>query len=80
MTVPELIEAARDYYTKNPVGGSLHIVLDDGNLKDDSIKWCIDYARGEGDEEGAKLGEMILGASMTQRKKLYNSYSKYCGC
>lgn len=29
-------------YEISCVGGALHIVLDDGNLKDDNIQWCID--------------------------------------
>ena len=28
---------------KECCGGMLHIVLDDGNLDDDDIQWCIDY-------------------------------------
>lgn len=35
----DLIEAI---YEISCVGGALHIVLDDGNLKDKDIQWCID--------------------------------------
>lgn len=79
ITVPQLIEAAKSYYIKNRNGGSLHIVLDDGNIKDSHIKFCIDCAKLNGDVEGTELGEMILSASFTQRTKLVKSYSKYCG-
>jgi hypothetical protein len=60
------------YYRKNPTWGSLHIVLDDGNIYDDHVQFCIDYARERGDVEGAELGEILLRMSRTQRRKLPN--------
>jgi hypothetical protein len=79
-TVPQLIEAAKAYYSMpgNGVGGSLHIVLDDDNIEDSHIQWCIDYASSKGDNEGVLLGKMLLAASYTQRRKLVNSYGAYC--
>lgn len=54
----------------NSVGGSLHIVLDDGNVDDDSVRHCIEWARERADLAGVELGEMLLRMSRTQRKKL----------
>lgn len=34
-----LIEQVYDY---NAAGGGAHIVLDDWNIEDDDIRWCID--------------------------------------
>jgi hypothetical protein len=78
--VPQLIEAAKAYYAmpNNGVGGSLHIVLDDENIEDGHINWCIDYAMANDDNEGVLLGKMLLGASYTQRRKLVRSYGAYC--
>lgn len=36
--IQNLIDAI---YDQHPCGGPLHIVLDDGNLDDDSINWCL---------------------------------------
>jgi len=70
----DFIKLCGDYYEKEPVGGSLHIVLDDGNLKDCHIIWCEGYACGAEDDEGKDIASLMLNMSMTQRKKVYNSY------
>lgn len=70
--VPEvlpLVHAYRDL-PGNAVGGSLHIVLDDGNVDDASVAWCRDYARENGDRPGVELAEILLRMSQTQRRKL----------
>lgn len=79
-TVSQLIKAAKAYYAipNNGVGGSLHIVLDDENIEDCHINWCIDYAMANDDNEGVLLGKMLLGASYTQRRKLVRNYEAYC--
>lgn len=38
------IELIREIYKTYTCGGALHIVLDDDNVEDDSIQWCIDNA------------------------------------
>lgn len=69
-TIPQHFERFCAYYAKNPVWGSLHIVLDDQNLGDDSVRFCIDYAKEHGDEEGHALGLILLEMSKTQRGRL----------
>jgi hypothetical protein len=54
----------------NRVGGNLHIVLDDQNIKDYHIQFCIDMAIEKGDTAGVELGRAILQLSKTQRLKL----------
>ena len=54
----------------NGVGGSLHIVLDDGNHDKRHIQWCIDYAEERKDAEGARIGRLLLGMTKTQLKKI----------
>ena len=80
ITVPQLIEECKKYYAmpNNSMGGCLHIVLDDENIKDNHIKFSIDEAEREGDEAGVRLGKLLLQASMTQRRKLVKSYLLYC--
>jgi hypothetical protein len=57
------------YYAKpgNEAGGSLHIVLDDGNIDDDDVDWCIARARERGDEDGVRLGSIIRALPRDQR-------------
>lgn len=77
----ELIQPARDYYALpgNTVGGSLHIVLDDGNLDDAHVDFCMEQALRCGDGAGYALATRIRMASRTQRKKLYGAYRLYAG-
>jgi hypothetical protein len=69
-TIPEVLDEFREYLRKNPVWGSLHIVLDDGNVGDDHVRYCLEQARAIGDDEGASLAEILLRMSKTQRIKL----------
>lgn len=79
--VPTAINMAREYYNKpgNPHvgGGSLHIVLDDGNITNNDILFCIKWAKERNDQDGVALGEYLLTLSKTQRKKLVAQYEKY---
>jgi len=70
--IPDVLDRFVDYYSKpeNNVWGSLHIVLDDLNVGDDSVRWVIEHAREHGDEDGVRLGEILLTMSKTQRKRL----------
>lgn len=75
-TVSQVMELVREYYRlpNNSVGGSLHIVLSDGNIEDSHVKFCIQWAKDHNDPEGVKLGELLLKMSKTQRKKLYKNH------
>lgn len=44
----------------NGVGGSLHIVLDDGNHERDSVQFCLNWAIREGDKAGEALARALL--------------------
>jgi len=54
----------------NGAGGSLHVVLDDGNLEDDNIKYCIKYAQERADHTAELLGQVLLQMSPTQRRRV----------
>lgn len=72
-TVPEVLPQVVEYYRLpgNGAGGSLHIVLDEGNVSDDNVRFCIGWARDHGDDAGVQLAEVLLRMSRTQRRKLY---------
>jgi hypothetical protein len=40
-----------EVYGFNGVGGNAHIVLDDWNIDDDDIRWCLDVAMKENAHE-----------------------------
>ena len=70
-TVPEVLPKVRAYYETNPVGGSLHLVLEDGNVRDKDVQFCLEYAISKGDIEGEELAKILLTMSKTQRLKLH---------
>ena len=73
MEAIEILKLIKDYYSKegNAVGGSLHMVLDDGNLDNSDIQFAINYAKKEMDCDGIKIGEILLSLSKGERKKIY---------
>lgn len=50
--IDQAISLMDDVYQYDGVGGNLHIVLDDKNVNDDSIKWCLTDAIGKYDRSG----------------------------
>ncbi|MNB58588.1 hypothetical protein D3C87_598700 [compost metagenome] len=70
ITVPEVIERFAAYHMDYPVWGSLHIVLEDFNVDNHHVEWCIEYAIKEGDKEGEELGKILLQMSKSQRLKI----------
>lgn len=75
-TYLEVLAFTRHLYECVPggnLGGHLHIVLDDGNLKDSHIQACIDWAVEAGDEWQADLGHVIMRLTATQRGKVYGA-------
>lgn len=54
----------------NGAGGSLHIVLDDGNVGDSSVEFCVEYARQAEDRVGEHLAMVLLRMSKTQRSSM----------
>lgn len=69
-TVPDVLPEFRAYLTEHSAWGALHIVLDDYNVTDDSVRFCIASAQEAGDAEGERLAGILLRMSKTQRLKL----------
>jgi hypothetical protein len=72
LTVSDVIEDFKRYVrqTEFNSGGSLHLVLDDFNIEDSNVQYCINSAIEYGDEEGTRLGRILLSMSRTQRLKI----------
>lgn len=69
-TIPEVVPLFLPYYRQHGAWGSLHVVLDDHNVEDHSVRYCIEWAEESGDTQGAELGRILLRMSKTQRGKL----------
>jgi len=52
------------------VGGHLHIVLDDGNIEDGHVQYCLDSATCDDCVTCIKLAKLLTQMSRTQRRKL----------
>jgi hypothetical protein len=72
ITIPEVIDGFANYYRQpgNAAWGSLHCVLDDGNVRDKDVQGCIDHAVEKGDAEGERLGRILLTLTKSQRLRL----------
>lgn len=72
LTVPEVAPLVRALYARpgGEAGCCLHVVLDDGNVKDDQVRFCLDEAGRKGHPDCAELASKLLEMSKTQRLKL----------
>lgn len=68
-TATEVAEIAKAFYKLpgNEVGGNLHIVLDDSNILDGHIQYCINAAKQDRDFPAWVLGQILLKCSKSQR-------------
>jgi hypothetical protein len=71
-TVPEVLPLVHAFYAKrgNWMGGTLHDVLHDGNVKAENVQACLELARATGDHDAAQLAVILLRMTITQRRKL----------
>lgn len=65
-----MAKICKEYYQEEPVGGSLHIVLDDYNIDDESVIWCAGYACGKGDDMGGDIANLMRMMTVNQRERL----------
>ena len=72
LCIPDVVARFRAYHARpeNITWGSLHIVLDDGNVDTGSVEFCVSWAEEKGDGEGAELARILLRMSRTQRLRL----------
>lgn len=71
------IPLAKKVYEAHCAGCCLHIVLDDGNVNDSHVKFCIEDAIQNSHETCLELAKLLLSMSRTQRNMLYKHYSQY---
>lgn len=64
------------YNREHITGGNLHVVLDDGNVEDKDIVFCINEAKDGGDLLGELIGEILLRIPEGERLDFIDKYSK----
>lgn len=71
-TIPGIAPFIEMYYRMDghSMGGSLHIVLEDQNVANQNVEWCLQYALERGDYFGAALANILLRMSTSQRWRL----------
>ena len=70
VTVDEVFPLVRELYERNAAGGCLHIVLDDGNVEDDHVQFCIKHADENECPRCYALGLILLTMTRDQRHAL----------
>jgi hypothetical protein len=69
----KVLRRAHEYYNLpgNDLGGSLHVVLDDGNVEGQHVLFCMDRASDEGDSLGEVLARELLCLDEAERQWVY---------
>ena len=72
---PEVIADVQSFYALpgNDMGGNLHIVLDDGNLEDHAVWFCLERSLVKRDQIAARIARQLLAMTRTQRKRVYRN-------
>lgn len=70
-----LMERVRALYATEhgAVGGCLHIVLDDGNLEDENVEFCIGWAEDHGCTICRPLAIDLLAVDQATRQRIYEN-------
>lgn len=74
-TVPEVLPYVRALYAREGGGAGccLHILLDDGNVRQGDADFCYGVAVGREHQDCAELAKLLQRMSPTQRMRLYAS-------
>ena len=77
MTIKDVIPLVAKVYDTHAAGCCLHLITDDGNLRDSDIAFCIQDAKDHNHPICLTAALAIAQLSRTQRNKLYKSYQEY---
>jgi len=76
--IKKVCDLILEYYIDNSAGGALHIVLDDGNLEDRHIHWCLNNAIKENKDDRAKIiAEKLLTIGPIMRQRIYDDWWEF---
>ena len=65
------IRLAEEIYGTHSAGCCLHIVLDDGNVLDEHVEHCLQYAKENNCETCIELAEILVNSSKVFRRLLF---------
>lgn len=77
VTIPMVIEAFSEYQLEHPSWGSLHVVLEEGNVSNQCVQGALEYAQRTGDATGMILASMLLLMSKSQRGRIARKVQEY---
>lgn len=69
-TVPEVQSLVAQIYERNSVGCCLHIALEDGNLKERHLQFCLQTAIDARHPDCQKVARKMLQMSASQRRRV----------
>ncbi len=76
-TIPSVLARFAVYLEANPSWGSLHVVLDEGNVGDSTVVGCMEWAARHDDLEGIALADILLLMSKSQRGRMDRKAREY---
>ena len=72
---PFINDLIQYYYTSVPdfgCGGSLHVVLDDGNIEHSNIRWCKEECEKDNDALGMLIADILLEFTEKELEEMYD--------
>ena len=75
----QILRAIREVYKYNGVGSGLHIVIDDENIEDEAIVWCLENSIPEIENEAERTAcevcaKLLLGVTYDERSRIMDRY------
>jgi hypothetical protein len=76
MNPAEVVNLILVYYRKpgNGAGGLCHVALDDGNLDDECLEFCLEECRKGNDADGEALMRTMKALPEFEREAVYESF------
>ena len=62
------------YYDLEGAGGTLHVILDDGNYDDQCLNLCLEDAKKYNDYWGITIGNLLLEFTEEEREQIVERY------
>lgn len=70
----ENLDKFKQYKRTHAEWKNLHIVMEDKNIKDSHVQFCIDQCVKKSDTDGLELANILMGLSKSQRIKLAKQF------
>ena len=74
MKIRDLVKEYKSFF---PTGGNCHIVLDDGNIETNNIRFCMNECEDKNDVAGYFIMSKMYDMTLNQRNRLVKYWSNY---